>query len=267
VGYILAGFGASLLVRNGYKTILILTICVNFISLISLILLPKYKRVMDDAKVKYAAQMKEGLSVVFRQPKVLYIVAFMSIVFGFGVIDNFFSLLFREKGLTNPEIAALIGVVYLFAGLGNILAHKLDGKKIPTVLSLVLWILLLIGAAYGCSVFAFLSICLYMMYFSGLVVLIQTYLQREIPDQMRATIFSVAGLFIEALSIIAYLTIAYGVHIKNYATGFRLLAALIGIFTVLLFIKFRKLSILKSDFEPKTKPKAKESSNYSAESA
>lgn len=243
LGIVLSGLGAGLLASHGYNLILILSIgsmVFSGIALLSVRETPLAERTQETL-TGYTSYLKAGIRLILGQHKILYMVLFMTLVFGLGVIDEFFSLFFRDKGLSNTAIALWIGAVYLAGGIGNVLAHRLDGKRLPVIPSLFAWAVAFIVATLVPAPFASLLMCLYMFYFSGLLVLIQTYLQREISDSSRATTLSIVGISVETLSLSTYLAIGLLVHGDNYSVAFQLVAAVAAIGGALLWGGFRQV--------------------------
>jgi hypothetical protein len=238
LGYVLSGVGASVLASHGYNLLLALSIGAMGVAGTALWTLPLAPKTADTQDNSYLSYLREGTKLVLKNIKILYIVLFMSIVFGFGVIDEFFSLFFREKGIANAQVGLWIGFIFGMAGLGNLLAHKLDGKRIPTVLSLVGWAVVFSLASISPAWLAPLFIGLYMFYFSGLVVLMYTYLQREISDKLRATTVSIAGVCIEAISLAVYALFSWGAR-HGYGHALRVSSIVLLGCAVALLIGFR----------------------------
>jgi len=249
LGMILSGVGARLLVTHGYTPVLIASIGSMIVSATALLLVAETPKSVgqEETVSNFVATIKGGLRLVFRQPGILHMVLFISAIYSLGVIDEFFSLLFHGKGLSNTATAYWVGAAYLSAGLGNILAHRFDGRKIPTVPSMLIWFGMFWLAALLPSPFAPLLICLDMFYFSGVVVLIHAYLQREFNDSSRATALSTLGVFIEAFSLITYIAIGIVTRNGNYGAAFQLVGGIAGAYGILLLIAFRKFWVTSTN--------------------
>ena len=242
LGLVLSGLGASLLARHGYSPILVLSIASMVVSAIALWSVPEtHEKIEAEGEITtYLQYVKLGARLIFRQPHILYLVLFMTVIFSLGVVDEYFSLFFRSKGLSNTAVAFWVGAVYFAGGLGNLIAHRFDGRKLPTVPSLLFWGVLFGLASMIKTPFAPLLVCLYMFYFSALAVLGNAYLQRELADKTRATAVSVMGVFIETFSLLTYFSLGVVTHGGNYGDSLRFIGVVAAVCGVALFLRFKQ---------------------------
>jgi MFS family permease len=128
-GTILGGFAAALLADYGYEPVLVLSIAAVLLSSIPVYLLPKANPVESTGEVKYLDYLREGVEIVLKNTKLLFIIIFAAIMTGLGAVDEYYNLFFDEKGFSNQWIAIAISIVFLFGAAGSMLAYKLAEKK------------------------------------------------------------------------------------------------------------------------------------------
>ena len=239
-GDVLATSSAIFLVAGGYKPVLVLSIVSVLLSGLAIYALPKAPRVKNTNELGYLATMKIGVKTVLNRPLVFYLVAFMGIVGGLAAADEFLNLFLREKGFDNQAVVFWAAVVFLMGAGGSWLAHKLEGKHLPAIGALVVWALLLFSASLAPKFIAPLLIGLYIMFFFAVDVLFNAYLQREIGDETRATTTSVGSFVAELFAIIGFLIVGISAHFSTYAFAFKLVAATIILFALLLALYIRR---------------------------
>jgi MFS family permease len=239
-GFIIASFTASLLAHCGYNFILWLSAISILLSVAMLAILPESKKTEQIDTLSHVTRIKDGVQTVIHKPKIFFLVAFMSIVAGLGAVDEYFNLFFREKGFSNAAIAFWIAVVYIFGAVGGLFAHKLEGKRLPARTSLFLWAALLFLTSIAPMMLAPFLLGVYTMFFSGVNVLFNAYLQKEIGDKTRATTTSVGGFTAELFAILSFLIVSFGASRVGYAFSFRLVAGTVVLSAILLALYSRK---------------------------
>ncbi|MBA3758373.1 MFS transporter [Candidatus Saccharibacteria bacterium] len=239
VAFILASFLASLLANRGYSIILILSSASVTLSAAPIYLLPKTKAVESTDETKYFTYVKTGIKLVLKNSRLLFIIGFASIIVGLGAADEYFNLLFDEKGFSNSRIAILVGVVSLFGALGTAFAHKLENKKVPVfgVLLVAASLLLTSTLVPAGLVPIILGLYLALTYIVG--VLFNTYLQQEATDANRATMTSVQSLAIEFFVIITYCLFAIASQFESYNFSFQVLAIILFVIAIVYAIVSR----------------------------
>lgn len=243
VGTVLAGFSAAALAPMGYRIILILSIAAVLAAASILRLLPKAPSVEPTGEVKYWHYLSKGVQFVFHKRKVLFIVAFAAIVTGFGAVDEYYNLLFKEQGLSNAMIAFWMGVVFAFGALGSTIAHRLEGMRLPLTLALFVWAGILGSATFLPPSLSPLAIGLYVAFLYIIKVLFNTYLQNELDDKTRATATSVNGLMIEFGALIVFGLFAIVGESHTYTLGFQIITGAIAVAAVIYGLLHRHLGM------------------------
>lgn len=224
LGMIAAGFGASVLAGRGYGLILVLSLVAIVISGVILALFPDVPSVKSTMETRYIEYLKEGVKIVFKKPVLLFFVLSLGILTGLGAADEYFSLIFRDKGLTNSAIALWLAVIYIFGAIGSFWAHKLDNYKRLLGSALFCGAALLLGTALAPSLLAPLLAGLYMMFLYAVAIIFNTQLQKNASDKARATTTSVGNFIAELFGLFTIAVIALGAHISSYSYGLGLAA-------------------------------------------
>ncbi len=247
IGVIAGGVGATLLASHGYTLILILSILSVAISSILITLLPKAKLSKHlQQKTSYLSYIKEGTRAVLKNRRVFMLVLSISFIMGFGAMDEYFGLFFRDKGLSNGAVAAWITLTSIFAMIGSSQAHRYKNIKIKMEYFVGLWAGLLAAAVLSPKWLAPLFICLYMLIFSGLLVLLNSTLQHILKGKTRATASSFNGLVTEALSIMVFYYLGYVSAASGYTSAYKHFSLLIFSVAILIYIVGKLQKIIKT---------------------
>ncbi len=229
ISMILGGFVASAFARSGYGILLGLSVTSILLAAIPIYLLPKARAIKSTEETRYWDYLKEGVGLVRRNTKLLFIIGFAAIVVGLSAADEYYDLFFREKGFSNSWIAFLIGIVCLFGAIGSAIAYKLQDKRIPLTASMFLGAVLLVAATLVPPVLSPVLIGLYAGYICIVGVLFDAYAQREILDKNRATMTSVKSLVTEVFVLISFGLFAVTSQIRSYTFGFQATAFVVTI--------------------------------------
>lgn len=240
---IAAGFGAAALARSGYEIILALSLAAIAVSTMIALSIPRAKAAESTGETRYWDYLFMGVKLALRRRRVLFIITFMAIVTGLGAIDEYYSLLFNEQGLSNTAIALWIGVIYAFGALASSLAYKLEDKRIPPVVSLLAWAAVLFAATVLPAPFGPLAIGLHVAFVYLIRVLFNTHLQREIDDKTRATATSVGGFLAELGALITFVLFAVVAQRHDYTLAFQFAAGLVVAVALLYGLLHRKYAV------------------------
>ncbi|HSX00372.1 MAG TPA: MFS transporter [Patescibacteria group bacterium] len=243
LGIIGAGFVAAALAHFGYKPLLLLSIGGVLISAGILAFLPKASAIETTGETKYWNYLSEGMQVVVRSRKILFLLIFMGIVTGLGAVDEYYDLLFNELGMSNGMIALWMGVVFSFGAVGSLLADRLEGKRFPLTTGIIVWAGMLLLASLLPAPYSPIAIGLYVGIFYVVKVLFNSYLQHALTDKNRATVTSVGGLLSEVGALISFMVFAVVAGVHNYATAFQVLAVVIVVAGVLYGVLHRRYSV------------------------
>ncbi len=242
-GTIGAGFGAAALAGFGYEPLLMLSVLGVLISTTALAFLPRAQAIETTGETKYWNYLSEGVRLVLHKRKVLFLLVFMSIVIGLGAVDEYYDLLFNEQGMSNSLIALWMGVVFGFGAVGSLLAHRLEGKRLPLTTGLIVWAGLLLLAAVLPVPFSPIAIGLYVSLFYVVKVLFNSYLQQELTDKTRATATSVGGLLSEVGALMSFGVFALVAGAHSYAAAFQVMAFVIVVAGVLYGVLHRRYGL------------------------
>jgi len=246
LGMIAAGFVAAVLAGLGYIPLLLLSIVGVIAAAATLMFLPRARAIETTGETEYWSYLSEGVRLVLRSRKILFLLIFMSIVTGLGAFDEYYDLLFNEQGMSNSLIAFWMGIVLSFGAIGSFLAHRLEGKSLPLTAGIIVWAGLLLCAAVLPPPFSPIAIGLYVSMFYVVKILFNSYLQQELTDKNRATATSVGGLFAEVGALISFVVFAVVAEVHTYAVAFQVMAVVIAIAGVLYGALHRRYGVVAS---------------------
>lgn len=240
LGTIGGGFAAAALAGLGYAPILILSIIGVLVSSAVLVFLPKAPAVTTTDETKYWQYLSEGVRLVFRKRKILFLIVYMAIITGLGSVDEYYSLLFNEQGMSNGLIAFWVGVVFIFGAGGSVLAYRLEDKRLPLAVGIIVWGILLVTAPLLPIPFGPLAIGLYVSLFYIGKVLFNAQMQHELTDRNRATATSVGGVLAETGALVSFGVFAAVAEPHSYAAAFQVIAIVIMIAGIIYGILYRR---------------------------
>ncbi|HSX05254.1 MAG TPA: MFS transporter [Candidatus Saccharimonadales bacterium] len=243
-GDVLACFCAALLAKDGYSTVLVLSVISVLAAGFALSKIPQTRVVKELQEGSYLDTIKEGVRIIFKKPLALYLVVFMSIVAGMGAADEYMNLFLREKGFSNTAIVVLAGIIFLCGAIAGALAHRLENKKLPLNTALFLWAALLFVASSAPKFLAPALLAVYIMFFFAVEILFNAHLQKHLTDRTRATSASVGGFTAELFAVISYLIVGFGANKVDYAFSFKLIAVSIAVLATFLVLYSRKHKLI-----------------------
>jgi MFS family permease len=129
VATVLASLAASMLARHGYAVILAAVLA----SGVAIALVPKAPATGTVQPAPYLTLLRDGIRAVTASSRAVYIVLAMSVVAGFGAVDEYFSLFLHEKGFSNAGVAVWTAIIFALGAGGSYLAPRLDGRRVPVV--------------------------------------------------------------------------------------------------------------------------------------
>ncbi len=250
IGTMAAGFLGGVLAGWGYSFLLLASIASLFVVLVVISLIPSAPIVRSTGETNYFYFLKEGVRAALKNRKLAYIVAVSSFVVGVGAVDEYFNLLFREKGFSNSAIGIWFGVVFLVGALGSYCAQWLEGKIRSYGLIIIIWGALLGAASILPGIFSPIFIALFIGVFHVSEVLLDAELQHGLPDHVRATSTSVAGFFEEIVAVLVFGLFGLAAR-EQYSTGYTITAVIIVAFGFVLggmSVYVRKTSVKKAHF-------------------
>lgn len=230
-GFILGGFGTSALASFGFPVILLCSIAAVCMSTVAIYSLPSAPKVKDARRAPYLQTLKAGVQVTLRSPVVLFIVSVGAVVNGLRVVDEYYGLFFHQLHFSNQLVALWIAGIYVFDALGSFTVSKLEHKRIPVSLALVVWAALLGLTTILPAALAPISLGLFGAMYYAMSVLLNAYLQQEISDEARATATSVMSFVAEFFSLVVYGIFALTSG-KGYVSGLQIVAVSIASFGV-----------------------------------
>jgi MFS family permease len=230
-GFILGGFGASALAGFGFPLILLCSIAAVCMSAVAIYSLPSAPKAKDAQRAPYIQTLKAGIQVTLRNPVVLFIVSVGAVVNGLRVVDEYYGLFFHQLHFSNQLVALWIAGIYVFDALGSLTVNKLERKRIPVSLALLVWATLLGLTTILPASLTPISLGLFGAMYYAMSVLLNTYLQHEISDEARATATSVMSFVAEFFSLAVYGIFALTSG-KGYVSGLQIVAISIACFGI-----------------------------------
>lgn len=240
---VFSGIGASLAVRFGYGFVLFISIISLIISTIAVYLIPSVKYVASTEEKRYFALLKKGIEVSLKNTSILRIIIFISLAQGlFGALDEYWSIFANEVGLAKSCLGIFFVIYGLVQVLASTIAYKVKNKSnvFFELLFCVNGFLLLIAAYfYNVQLLALLLVLSFL--FKLIDVIMQSRLQHQVKDEnVRATIISVKGFFVELAVMGLYLTVGVISTTFGYQNAFisiGITISLIGIIYLSLSLK------------------------------
>lgn len=237
---VIAYLTASALASYGYTPLLIASVAAQAASLLAIMLLPNSKRIESTGETGYFEYFKEGILNAVKQPAVILILVFIGLT-ALGAIDEYFSLLLREKNFDNSQIALWSAIITAFGIGGSLIAHKLENKKLPLELLLIFWVGLLFAALVFSGIATPIFLGLFIMLYYILKVVFTARLQHVVTDKTRATTTSVGGFLEELFAIIAFGIVGFVAGEQNYQQSLKILVVVIVVASILFWIFARTL--------------------------
>jgi MFS family permease len=231
VAFIFAGVGAALAITFGYSFVLIISIVSIAISAMSILSLPNAKKVESTGEKNYFNLLKEGLTFSLKTPTVLKIIIFIS--FGqalFGALDEYWSIFATESGLIKQGLGIFFIIYGLVQALASVIAYRFEkfSSKFFQFLFLFNGVLLIV-ASYFYKVPALIMLFIISFLFKLIDTVTNSQLQHQINNQeIRATVTSVKGFFVELIVMSFYLVFGLIASHYNYRLAFLSIGFLIS---------------------------------------
>ena len=238
-GAISSALVASLLAGFGYEFMLVCSLVASLTSIVAIGMLPRAKSVETTGEAAYWHYLKSGIIESFKVPTILLIVLFSGIVTGIAAIDEYYNLLFREKGFDNNTVAFWIAIVGVFEIAGALIAHRLEKRRFPLEIFMIIWAAALVGAALIGGIAAAVFVGIFAMMFSCIDVLFGARLQHSVSDDRRATVASVGGSLSELVALVLFAVIGLEADTSSYASAFLGIAVVI-VFAAVFFWLFAR---------------------------
>lgn len=212
-----SGVGASLSIQFGYRFVLLISLFSLLISACAIALIPKVQTTKSTQEKQYFSLLRQGLRTSLKNTAILKIIIFVALGQAlFGALDEYWSIFATEAGLAKSAL----GIFFVFYSLSQIaasvLAYRFEKKSVRFFESLFLLngMLLLIAAHFYTVPFLLL---LFLLSFSFKIIdiVMQSALQHQLKSsEVRATVTSVQGFFVELAVVGLYLIV--GIVAKNY---------------------------------------------------
>lgn len=221
-GNLLAAGAGAYAIQHGYTFVLLISIVSLLISAVSIILLPKIEKKQSTEEVKYFQVLRNGLAAVKSSPVLIYIILFLMFTYGLGgALDEYWPLFAENAGVPYSGIAIFIGLMSAAQIVASLFAHKLErvANGILYTLLVAMGVLLTI-ASYIFTIPALALLVLYSGVSTMLITIYEGKLQHEAIDEVRATIGSVKGFFVEIMALAVYLSFGFLADALNYQKAF-----------------------------------------------
>ena len=195
-------------------------------------------------KILMSEQYKKTYQTAVENKRVMFLIIIGSMVAApvtsiFFYFQNHLDLLGYDKG----EIGLLLGAHALFAAIGGASAYKLEKKYnekkilyfIPLLMVVLFWLVLI-------DSIVFIPFVLLGFFDSIFYVVLNDYVNKIIPSELRASILSVFGLVFSVIMIFIFPLIGFIGEYVNLKTSFLILAIIVSVFYIIL------LFILRGDY-------------------
>ncbi|HEX3916129.1 MAG TPA: MFS transporter [Caulobacteraceae bacterium] len=228
-GLLAASFLAAPLAPLGYGVLVALSVAASALGAAAAMSFPRAPRFAHAGDVDYLAHLRLGLAQTVRAPRVLGLVAFLTLalVLG-GGLDAFWPIFASQAGLTHAGVAIFIGVLSGGQAVASAFAHR--ARRLPAA---VFFALLAISGALLAVAAAFFqpaAMALFVVFVGLLKVIDVVYegrLQAALPSETRATIASVKSFVVEVGMTALFLTFGPLAQLTSYRTALLVTGALV----------------------------------------
>lgn len=200
IGTALAASG-SLLMFMGYDWVTWASVVAVLISMMCLIIIPTGNIPhVSKNNVNFLRIFRTGIRVVLRTPCVLSVMLLAMLVANVPYLDDFFSPIGLQLGISTEYVGLLSFFLLICATLGQRFAYKLTNIKDKILYSLIGVVgvcYIVFGAVYTVDILWLLGVA-YMLFY-GINVLLYSRLQHMIPTSFRSVVLSL-------YTTLAYLT-------------------------------------------------------------
>lgn len=226
---------ASLLAQVGFRTVLTVSVLVGLGTAIVAVTLPKAPHVRPVEGARYFSLLRLGLHTIRRNRTVAVVVIFTGFAVGMSAVDEFYNLLWSERGASPSVISLSWAFVALSAATGGAFAHRLVRQHFSLTVPFLLmagWAYAIFFAAHGGLVVAVLSIAVADAFMLGIHVITQELLQRSIVVDARATIASVSSFVTEFVALTVFFVVGVLSRSVGLPTAMSVIAVVAGVTVV-----------------------------------
>jgi MFS family permease len=231
-GEILGGF----LIIYGFDTVLLISAAVPVLATIPFIILVQDIPNNVDKKVSYSSTLMAGVRETFSNRSILYILlTFSFLIVTSGVIDEYVSPIFFEKGFSLSMVAFLAAPIFLAQALGEALASRFHFLSLDQLLTcMAASTLFLIAATFVTGYWLPTTIAVFFFTFGLAGTIFSGQLQQEIEGASRATITSTVSLG-DGIGAIVWFMI-FGIVAESSTMA--IAAGVFGLLTIILCLAF-----------------------------
>jgi predicted MFS family arabinose efflux permease len=203
---IASGLAAPVLAVGGYPALGAASVAACLLAAVVGLSLPDSRAPVAvpepaDSELTYAVALRRGLDQLRHARPVRRAVAVIAVLSGLGSLDEYLPLLAQSTGVDGPTVALLVLLITVGSVAGGWFAGR-GTRRMPSVLA-VGAVFLAVGAAGGRPAGAVLLAVAYGT-FQWAMVGADARLQERVPDQVRATVTSIAGLGSEVGAVTAF---------------------------------------------------------------
>lgn len=201
LGLVFSAVVGGFVAQISFDWVLIASIVSALLAAVILSTLKSVKPVESTGEVKFYQTIKDAILEIKRNPTLLYVIAFICIIFSaFGATDEYWALIYEDFGLNPTTIGILVALVY---GLGSIAGYTVKYfNKSSKSLGYVLIILgalffLLLGVINTVYLLPLAFIAIYLFQIAS--IKLEAQMQHNIASEQRATISSLKSLSFELI--------------------------------------------------------------------
>lgn len=235
---LLASFLASGAIILGYKFVLIMSMVSLVVSSFSISFVEETILVKKDIPNNYVSILFEGIKYSYQNKTVFSAIIFISIFIALtGGLDEFWPIFSRNAGLPDCALGIYLGFLSGIQALGSLSAHYFNHILKSTQLYLcILCGILLYFSALLMNYYSLVILCVFSLIVAIMNVVLEANLQSIVPSEMRATLTSVKGFYMEIAVIFVYLGFGLSSQYWNYQIGFVCFGIIISIFGLLFML-------------------------------
>lgn len=221
-GNLLAAAVGAYAIQYGYMSVLLFSIVSLLISAVAIILLPKVEKKQSTEETNYFHVLRNGLAAVKSSPALISIILFLMFTYGLGgALDEYWPLFAENAGAPHSGIAIFIGLMSGAQIIASLFAHKVERVSNSVLYGLLVGMgILLTAASYIFHIPALALLVLYSGVSTMLITVYEGKLQHEAANEVRATIGSVKGFFVEIMALAVYLSFGFLADALNYQQAF-----------------------------------------------
>ena len=222
IGILLSALGAAAVAHYGYRPALLASAGSSVLAIAAALALPRAPAQVMAAEMDYLSHLRQGLVISFRDPVVLNILVFSSIVLALGAaLEEFWPIFGAHVGLTRPVIALFVGAQNAIEALVSLVAYRLANLRPRGFYALFAFggaVLIAATAAFRPS--AMILLALYSGLMKLIAVVFEGRLQHAIGSGQRATIGSVKGFMAQIGITGLYVGFGPVAQATSYRTAF-----------------------------------------------